>query len=115
MSNSTLWTIAISIAVLGWMAYGIIKAGNDNEKFRAKGIKTEAQIVNKKNIGVSGTGNTKYEMDLEFETKNGKVTATTKRFFTPEELIKIMRKNTVFLYYMPEDPQQVYLVPEDME
>ena len=54
-------------------------------------------------------------MDLEFETNNGKVTATAKRFFTPEELIKIMRKNTVFLYYMPEDPQQVYLVPEDME
>ena len=52
MSNSTLWTIAISIVVLGWMAYGIMKADNDNEKFRAKGIKTEAQIVNKKNIGV---------------------------------------------------------------
>lgn len=54
-------------------------------------------------------------MDLEFATKDGIVKTSTKYFFTPEDLIKIMRKNTVVLYYLPEDSKQVYLVPEDME
>lgn len=115
MSNSTLWSIALSIVFLGWMVYWVMKTGNDDAKFRAKGIKTEARITNKKNIGVSGTGNMRFKVDLEFATKDGIVKTSTKYFFTPEDLIKIMRKNTVVLYYLPEDSKQVYLVPEDME
>ena len=112
MSESTLWSISLSVIVIGWMAYSIIKTGVDDTKFRAKGVKAEARIINKKNIGVSGTGNMRFEIELEFETKNGSVRARVKRFFTPEE---IMRKNTVLLYYLPENPKKVFLVPGDME
>lgn len=115
MSESTLWSISLSVIVIGWMAYSIIKTGVDDTKFRAKGVKAEARIINKKNIGVSGTGNMRFEMELEFETKNGSVRARARRFFTPEELMKIMRKNTVLLYYLLENPKKVFLVPGDME
>lgn len=54
-------------------------------------------------------------MELEFETKNGTARAWGRRFFTPEELMKIMRENTVLLYYLPENPKKVFLVPGDME
>lgn len=46
-----------------------MKAGYDDDKFRAKGIKVEARILDKKNIGVSGTGNIKYKVLVEFEKK----------------------------------------------
>lgn len=115
MSESTLWNIALSVIVIGWMAYSVIKTGGDDTKFRAKGIRTEARIINKKNIGVSGTGNMRFKIELEFETTNGTTRAWVNRFFTPEELIKITRKNTVLLYYLPENPKQVFLVPGDME
>lgn len=115
MSESTLWSIALSVIVIGWMACSVIKTGVDDTKFRAKGVKTEARIINKKNIGVSGTGNMRFKMELEFETTNGTTRAWVNRFFTPEELIKIMRKNTVLLYYLPENPKKVFLVPGDME
>ncbi|QOV62209.1 DUF3592 domain-containing protein [Kosakonia pseudosacchari] len=115
MSDSTMWSIALTVLIIAWLIYGIMKAGYDDDKFRAKGIKVEARIVDKKNIGVSGTGNIKYKVVVEFETRNGVVRAQTKRYFTPEDLIKVMRKNTVQLFYLPEDPQQIYLVPQDME
>lgn len=115
MSESTLWNIALSVIVIGWMAYSVIKTGVDDTKFRAKGVRTEARIINKKNIGVSGTGNMKFKIELEFETTNETTRAWVKRFFTPEELMKVMRKNTVLLYYLPENPKQVFLVPRDME
>lgn len=54
-------------------------------------------------------------MIVEFTTKNETVTVTTKRYFTPEDLIKIMRNNTVVLYYLPQDPQQILLMPSEME
>jgi len=110
-----MWSIVITAFVVGWMIYSIFKAGADDDKFRAKGTKAEAKIINKKNIGVSGTGNMKFKMELEFQTENGVIRTHARRFFTPEELIKIMRRNTVLLYYLPEDPQKVYLVPGDME
>ena len=115
MSNSTVWSIIISVLFVGWLVYSVFKAGVDDDKFRTKGIKVEAKILGKRDISSSGTGNTKYKIDLEFQTKNGVIRTHTRYFFTPEELIKIMRKNTVLLYYLPQDPRQVYLVPEDME
>lgn len=115
MSNSTVWSIIISVLFVGWLVYSVFKAGVDDDKFRTTGIKVEAKILGKRDIGSSGTGNTKYKIDLEFQTENGVIRTHARYFFTPEELIKIMRKNTVLLYYLPQDPRQVYLVPEDME
>ena len=80
-----------------------------------KGIKAEARIVSKITIGASGTGNTKFKITVEFDTANGAKTASVKRFLTPEEVVKIMRNNTVSLYYLPENPQKVFLTPDEME
>jgi len=111
MQYSTIWSIAVGVLIISWLFYGIIKTGKDDDQFRAKGVKVEAKIVNKEKIGVSGTGNMRFKVEVEFETPSGIVRAHAKRYFTPENLIKIMRKNTVELYYMPENPAQVYLVP----
>lgn len=92
-----------------------MKAGYDDDRFRAKGIKVEARIIDKKKIGVSGTGNIKFKVKVAFETKDGVIRAEAKRYFTPEDLIKVMRDNTVQLFYLPENPQQIYLVSQDME
>ena len=54
-------------------------------------------------------------MIVEFPTADGIVRATAKRFFTPEDLIKVMRNNTVILYYMPHASQKVLLMPKEME
>ncbi|WEF30311.1 hypothetical protein PYR66_11755 [Klebsiella aerogenes] len=115
MSNSTLWSIFITILILGWFLYSIIKSGNDDEKFRKRGVKVEAKIISKKRIGTSGTGNMKFNFELEFMTPDGVVIAHARRFITPEEMVKIGRKNTVYLYYLPGTPEKVYLVPGDME
>ena len=48
-------------------------------------------------------------------TPDGIVVTYARRFITPEEMVKIGRKNTVFLYYLPGAPEKVYLVPGDME
>lgn len=115
MSDSSMWSIVIIVLVIAWLIYGIMKSGYDDDRFRAKGIKVEARIIDKENIGVSGTGNVKFKVKVEFETTDGIVSAQAKRYFTPEDLIKVMRENTVLLFYLPENPQQIYLVPQDME
>jgi len=89
--------------------------GGDYNKFKNEGVRTEAKIISKEKIGTSGTGNTRYRMVVEFATKDGIVRVTTKRFFTPEELIKVMRRNAVILYYMPHDPQKIVMMPFEME
>ncbi|WLI76980.1 DUF3592 domain-containing protein [Kosakonia sp. H02] len=115
MFNSPFITIAfIVLACVGVFVF-CYQTGVNYEKFKKEGIRTEAIIVSKEKIGASGTGNTKFRMVVKFETKDGIVTTTTKRFFTPEDLIKIMRNNTVFLYYLPNDPQQILLMPSEME
>lgn len=115
MSNSTLWSIAISVLVIGWLLYGVIRTGINDSKFRADGRRTEAKILNKQEVGVSGTGNIKYRIEIEFVTEKGVVRTKITRFFTPEELIKMMRKNTVALYYLPDNAKKVYLVPDEMD
>ena len=115
MSDSVLWATIFSVLLIVWVIYIVFKAGSDDKKYRAEGIKIEAKIINKKNIGASGTGNMKFYMELEFPTNDGIVITHAKRFFTPEDMVKILRNNTVALYYLPEDPEKVYLVPGDME
>lgn len=101
------------------MCAGVIavcyRTGATYDKFKKEGVKTEAKIISKEKIGASGTGNTRFRVVVEFATKEGVVKATTKRYFTPEDLIKVMRNNTVILYYMPHDPQQILLMPSEME
>lgn len=115
MSNSSLWSLGLSAVIIGWLVYVIRKSGRDSSLFRKKGIKAEARIVSKITIGASGTGNTKFKITVEFDTAYGAKTASVKRFFTPEEVVKIMRNNTVSLYYLPENPQKVFLTPDEME
>lgn len=115
MSNSTLWSILIAAVIIGWLVYGVVKSGRDDTYYKSKGIRVEAKIVNKVNTGASGTGNMKFKMKLAFPTKDGLATASAERFFTPEELIKVMRNNTVLIYYVPSEPGKVYMVPGEME
>ena len=115
MLNSSLMTIAgIIIACVGVLVVCYI-TGEDYNKYRKEGVKTEAKIISKVKICASGSGNTRCRVVVEFATKDGVVRVTAKRFFTPEELIKIMRRNTVVLYYIPHDPQKVVMMPFEME
>ena len=106
--------IALVIACTGVIAY-CYHTGATYDKFKKDGVRVEAKIISKEKIGASGTGNTKFRMIVEFPTENGIVRATPKRFFTPEDLIKVMRNNTVILYYMPHAPQKVLLMPNEMD
>lgn len=115
MLDSPVVTISIiCIVCMGVFLY-CYHTGVVHDKFKKEGIRTEAKILSKEKIGASGTGNTRFRMVVEFTTKNETITVTTKRYFTPEDLIKIMRNNTVVLYYLPQDPQQVLLMPSEME
>ena len=106
--------IVIVIVCAGVIAY-CYHTGAIYDKFKKEGVRVEAKIVSKVKIGASGSGNTKFRMIVEFPTEDGIVRATAKRFFTPEDLIKVMRNNTVILYYMPHAPQKVLLMPNEMD
>lgn len=113
--DSPVFTISlIFIVCIGILLY-CYHTGIVHDKFKKEGVRTEAKILSKEKIGASGTGNTRFRMVVEFTTKNETITVTTKRYFTPEDLIKIMRNNTVVLYYLPQDPQQVLLMPSEMK
>jgi len=112
--NSPFITISgVLIACAGVIAY-CYHTGATYDKFKKDGVRVEAKIISKEKIGASGTGNTKFRMVVEFATRDGIVKATAKRYFTPEELIKVMRNNTIILYYMPHDPKKVLLMPCEM-
>lgn len=115
MLDSPVVTISIIFIVCMGVFLYCYHTGVVHDKFKKEGIRTEAKILSKEKIGASGTGNTRFRMVVEFTTKNETITVTTKRYFTPEDLIRIMRNNTVVLYYLPQDPQQVLLMPSEME
>jgi hypothetical protein len=114
LNSSFITLIGVVIACVGVIAY-CYHTGAIYDKFKKEGIRVEAKIISKETIGASGTGNTKFRMIVEFPTEDGIVRATAKRFFTPEDLIKVMRNNTVILYYMPHASQKVLLMPKEME
>ncbi|ALB65061.1 DUF3592 domain-containing protein [Cronobacter dublinensis] len=115
MSGSFEITIIVMVAVIVGMFLYVYNTGVSYEKFQKEGIRTEAKILSMEKIGASGTGNTKMKMKLQFESEQGPVTVTAKEYISPQNLIKIMRNNTIFIYYMPKDPRQVFLVPFEME
>jgi len=114
LSSPFITLIGVVIACVGLIAY-CYHTGAIYDKFEKEGIRVEAKIISKEKIGASGTGNTKFRMIVEFPTEDGIVRATAKRFFTPEDLIKVMRNNTVILYYMPHAPRKVLLMLNEME
>lgn len=105
--------IAIVIACAGVIAY-CYHTGATYDKFKKDGVRVETKIISKEKIGASDTGNTKFRMVVEFATMDEVVKATAKKYFTPEDLIKVMRNNTIILYYMPHDPKKVLLMPCEM-
>lgn len=114
LNSSFITLIGFVIACVGVIAY-CYHTGAIYDKFKKEGVRVEGKIISKEKIGASGTGNTKFRMIVEFPTEDGIVRATAKRFFTPEDLIKVMRNNTVILYYIPHAPQKVLLMPKDMD
>ncbi|EJG0604924.1 DUF3592 domain-containing protein [Cronobacter sakazakii] len=115
MFNSFESTIIVMGAIMVGIFFYCYKTSLSYEKFKKDGVRTEAKILSMEKIGASGTGNTKMKMKLQFESEQGPVTVTTKEYISPQNLIKIMRNNTILIYYMPKDPKQVFLVPFEME
>ncbi|EQA7375230.1 TPA: hypothetical protein ACSQ42_001176 [Klebsiella aerogenes] len=66
-------------------------------------------------IGASGGGSTKLKMELSFNTDSGLVTATAKQYISPQNMVKIMRNNTIYIYYMPDNPKELLPTPWEME
>ncbi|EGT5683497.1 DUF3592 domain-containing protein [Cronobacter turicensis] len=108
-------TIIVMAAIMVGIFFYCYKTSLSYDKFKKDGVRTEAKILSMEKIGASGTGNTKMKMKLQFESEQGPVTVTTKEYISPQNLIKIMRNNTILIYYMPKDPKQVFLVPFEME
>lgn len=115
MFNSYWTSIVIIILAFAVVFVYVYISGGRYEAFKKNGIKTEAKILSKEKIGASGTGNTKFRVIVEFLTQTGRVTATTKRYFTPEDLVKVLKRNTVIIYYLPTVPKKIQLAPEEME
>lgn len=98
MFNSSFIIISVFlIACTGVIAY-CYHTGATYDKFKKMGVRVEAKIISKEKIGASGTGNIKFRKIVDFPTEDGIVRAIAKRYFTPEDLIKIMRNNTVKYY-----------------
>lgn len=115
MFNSFESTIIVMAAIMVGIFFYCYKTSLSYEKFKKDGVRTEAKILSMEKIGASGTGNTKMKMKLQFESEQGPVTVTTKEYISPQNLIKIMRNNTILIYDMPKDPKQFFLVPFEME
>ncbi|EOV9674110.1 DUF3592 domain-containing protein [Cronobacter turicensis] len=115
MINSGSVTVVVAVIILGVLLFSCYNTSVSYEKFKKEGVRTEAKVLSMEKIGASGTGNTKMKMKLQFESEQGPVTVTAKEYISPQNLIKIMRNNTVFIYYMPRNPKQVFLVPFEME
>ncbi|AML35295.1 Hypothetical protein EAG7_01549 [Klebsiella aerogenes] len=54
-------------------------------------------------------------MELSFNTDSGLVTATAKQYISPQNMVKIMRNNTIYIYYMPDNPKELLPTPWEME
>ncbi|ELQ6221478.1 DUF3592 domain-containing protein [Cronobacter turicensis] len=115
MFNSFESTIIVMVAIMVGIFFYCYKTSLSYEKFKKEGVRTEAKVLSMEKIGASGTGNTKMKMKLQFESEQGPVTVTAKEYISPQNLIKIMRNNTVLVYYMAKDPKQFFLVPFEME
>ncbi|ELY3545898.1 hypothetical protein SMX40_004177 [Cronobacter turicensis] len=115
MINSGSVTVVVAVIILGVLLFSCYNTSLCYEKFKKDGVRTEAKILSMEKIGASGTGNTKMRMKLHFESEQGPVTVTAKEYISPQNLIKIMRNNTVLVYYMAKDPKQFFLVPFEIE
>lgn len=52
-------------------------------------------------------------MELSFNTDSGLVTATAKQYISAK-YGKIMRNNTIYIYYMPDNPKELLPTPWEM-
>ena len=102
--------ITIVLAVIAYC----YSTGNTYDKFKKNGIRTEAKIINMEKIGASGTGNTKLRMEITFNTDTEVVTTVAKAYISPQNMVKIMRKHSIYIYYMPANPKDIFLMPGEM-
>ena len=107
-------TLIIAIVIIIVIAY-CYKTGATYDRFKKDGVRTEARILNMEKIGATGTGNTKLKMDIEFDTDSGQVTTTAKEYISHQNMVKIMRNNTIYIYYMPNNPKEIFLAPFEMK
>jgi hypothetical protein len=114
MFDSMWGTIILAILILFGLFLYCYRSGSNYDKFKANGIRTEAKILNMEKIGASGGGSTKLKMELLFTTESGQVTAIAKQYISPQNIAKIMRNNTIYIYYMPENPKKLLPVPWEM-
>lgn len=107
--------IFILIIVLVSAVYFCVHTGRNYDAHKKNGVKVEAKIINMQKIGATRTGNTRFKLTLQYQTEDKFTEVTTSTTVSPQNLIKIMRKNTVILYYLPEKPESVFLAPWEME
>lgn len=115
MFDSIAGTLILAIVILFGLFLYCYHSGYNYDKFKANGIRTEAKILSMKKIGASGGGSTKLKMELSFNTDSAQVTATAKQYISPQNMVKIMRNNTIYIYYMPDNPQKLLPTPWEME
>ncbi|EKZ5662040.1 hypothetical protein REX01_001183 [Klebsiella aerogenes] len=115
MFDSMWGTLILAIVILFGLFLYCYRSGSNYDKFKANGIRTEAKILSMEKIGASGGGSTKLKMELSFNTDSGLVTATAKQYIPPQNMVKIMRNNTIYIYYMPDNPKELLPIPWEME
>ncbi|ELN2735723.1 TPA: hypothetical protein QDZ66_003610 [Pluralibacter gergoviae] len=115
MTNS-LWLTLLLIAVsIGAVIAYCYNTGASYDKFKKEGIRTEAKINKMEKIGASGTGNTKLRMEITFHTNSGLVTKTVKEYISPQNMVKIMKNHSVYIYYMENNHDEIFLATGEMD
>ncbi|WP_334644514.1 hypothetical protein [Klebsiella aerogenes] len=115
MFDSMWGTLILAVLILFGLFLYCYRSGSNYDKFKANGIRTETKILSMEKIGASGGGSTKLKMELSFNTDSGLVTATAKQYISPQNMVKIMRNNTIYIYYMPDNPKELLPTPWEME
>lgn len=115
MFLSVLGTMILASIIICGVVYYCYSTGEKYDKFKKDGVRVEAKVLSMEKVGASGTGNTKMKMILSFESQSGPVQVSVKKILSPQNLIKIMRENTAIIYYMPDDPDSVFVATIEME
>lgn len=115
MTNSLWLTLLLTAVSIGAVIAYCYNTGASYDKFKKVGIRTEAKINKMEKIGASGTGNTKLRMEITFHTDSGMVTKTVKEYISPQNMVKIMRNDSVYIYYIPGEHDKIFLAPGEMD
>ncbi|WP_173632868.1 hypothetical protein [Paramixta manurensis] len=111
MINIIIWFVGASVLAIVLAISFSLWTGSVYNDFKKNGIKTEAEIIDIKQVATSSAGSPDCVFTLAFSTESHeRIQVKKKQVVLTLSLAKLERERKVDIFYKPDDPNKIWMI-----